>query len=117
MARQDQRSRRAATRPAHYYQQLDVLRLLRQEVPAGFVAGSQEAQGVEIAASDSWDRFDPGSRFDRADADATAASTKRQHMDSTAILGLETHERRAFNTRAAESQLERSKKPFAMFAA
>src|SRR5580704_16591659 len=69
MARQDQRSRRAATRPA-LLSTAGCLAAPAPGSPAGFIAGSQEAQGVEIAASDSWDRFDQGSRFDRADADA-----------------------------------------------
>jgi hypothetical protein len=56
-------------RAEHYYQQLDVLRLLRQEVRR-LVGGSQEAQAVETAAPDSGDRSDPGSRLDRGDPDA-----------------------------------------------
>jgi transposase len=40
-------------RAEHYYQQLDFLRPLRQEVWGGFVGGSQEAQAVETAAPDS----------------------------------------------------------------
>jgi hypothetical protein len=69
MARQDQRSGRAATRRA-LLSTAGCFAAPAPGSPAGFIAGSQEAQGVEIAASDSWDRFDPGSRFDRADADA-----------------------------------------------
>ena len=57
-------------RAEHYYQQLDDLRLLRQEAPPRFVARSQEAQAVETAAPDSGDRSDPGRHRDRGDADA-----------------------------------------------
>jgi transposase len=38
--------------------------------PAGFIAGSEETQGVETAAPDSGDRSNPGSRPDCPDADA-----------------------------------------------
>ena len=56
-------------RAEHYYQQLDVLRLLRQGGAAGSVGGSQEAQGVETIAPDSGDRSDPGSSVGRTNPD------------------------------------------------
>ena len=49
-------------RAEFYYQQLDALRVLRQEVRRDLLAESKKHQALETALPDSLDRSDPGSR-------------------------------------------------------
>ena len=49
-------------RAEFYYQQLDALRTVRQQVRRELLGGEQETPGVETALPDSFDRSDPGRR-------------------------------------------------------
>src|SRR5271155_5698424 len=80
MARQDQRSRRPATRrtllPTAGY-----LTSVAPASTAGSVAGEQEAAGMVTASSDSWDRPDPRGLVDCADPDTSSVPHQTTTMD------------------------------------
>ena len=59
-------------RAEFYYQQLDALRALRQQVRRELLGRERETQGVETAVSDSVDRPDPRGAVDRDSADAAS---------------------------------------------
>ena len=53
---------RSAPRAEFYYQQLDALRSVRQEVRRELLAEGPETPRLEMTPPDSFDRSDPGSR-------------------------------------------------------
>jgi hypothetical protein len=61
-------------RDEHCYQQLDVLRLLRQEVRRDLLAESKKHKAWKLLLQDSGDRSDPNGSVDRAVADTAPLS-------------------------------------------
>src|SRR5215467_5177793 len=80
VARQDQRSGRAATRRT-LLSATGCFAALAPGSAAGSVDRKPEAQNMEIVAPDSSDRSDPGGHFDRGDADSAPLPHQAQPVD------------------------------------
>ena len=82
-------------RAEFYYQQLDALRTLRQEVRRESVGGEQETPGLETALPDSFDRSDPGGRIAWHSADPAPFPHQAAAMDVQRIWHRDTKQRRS----------------------
>ena len=95
-------------RAEFYYQQLDALRSLRQQVRRELLAESQKHPGVETALPDSLDRSDPGGGVDRHPANTTPLPHQAATVDLQRFWHRDAQQRRSpLCRRAARNGLKK----------
>ncbi len=100
-------------RAEFYYQQLDALRSLRQEVRRESAGGEQETQGLETALPDSVDRSDPGGGVDGHPADAASLPHQATAVDLQRFWHRDAQQRRSPLCRRTARNDRRSRSRFA----
>ena len=78
-------------RAEFYYQQLDALRVLRQQVRGDLLAESKKQQAWKRLCQIPFDGSDPGRRVVGHRADTPSVSAASGHFGNTAGLAIETH--------------------------
>jgi len=95
-------------RAEFYYQQLDALRSVRQEVRRELLAEGKKHKAWKLLWPDPLDRSDPGRRVAWHPADSASFSAPRGSCGRTAEFGIETQS--SADHRSVDGQLERVKK-------
>ena len=96
-------------RAEFYYQQLDALRSLRQQVRRELLGGEPETSGVEAALSDSFDGSDPGGGVDRHRTDTAPLPHQAAAVDLQRFWHRDAQQRRL--SLVSKDSYEGAKKP------